>query len=324
MQEHNVDIVEIEEEIIFKSELISFASLYEYCSNTDEMLEHEDFIKSNDLAMKDAYRQKMHLLTSQEIKSLREYYGISQKDFSLVLDWGAATITRYENNQVQDHAHDTILRKLSSDPKWMAEMLERSKTRLSEKAYKEYYHRAQTIFNDLQDQYLIDAIQATYAKYDDEHLTGGVKLNLIKAVEMINYLASKLKHLHKVKLMKMLWYIDSLHFKRTGKAISGLVYCSYPMGSVPVGYQKIVLLKGICFEEVQYGEFGGFKFKPVPEFSIVELLPDEIETIDRVIELIGKLNTKEIVERMHQEPAFTKTPTKNMISYVFTTELSIA
>lgn len=50
---------------------------------------------------------------------------------------------------------------------------------------------------------------------------------------MINYLAAKVESLHKVKLMKMLWYSDYLHYKRNGVSISGLVYRALPMGAVP-------------------------------------------------------------------------------------------
>lgn len=33
-----------------------------------------------------------------------------------MLGWGSKTITRYESHQVQDRAHDTILKKISHDP----------------------------------------------------------------------------------------------------------------------------------------------------------------------------------------------------------------
>lgn len=118
MEEHEVDIVVVNEEEIFKEEEVSFNAIYEYCSNSDEYLETEEMIKTNSLAMKDAYRVKVGLLTSGEIISIRGKYGVSQKDFSEVLDWGMATITRYENHQVQTHSHDNVLRKIDSDPKW--------------------------------------------------------------------------------------------------------------------------------------------------------------------------------------------------------------
>ncbi len=87
----------------------------------------------------------------------------------------------------------------------------------------------------------MDSIQAIYADLEDEDLTGRAVLNLSKVVEMMNYLASKVANLHKVKLMKMLWYSDNLHYKREGKSISGLAYSALPMGAVPEGYEDFSL-----------------------------------------------------------------------------------
>lgn len=64
MEEHEVDTMEIMETEIFKDEEVSFTAIYEYCLNADEYLETEEMIKANNLAMKDAYREKVGLLTS--------------------------------------------------------------------------------------------------------------------------------------------------------------------------------------------------------------------------------------------------------------------
>ena len=147
MKEHSIDIIETEEQVTFKDIKVKFNATYEYCENTDEYLETEDMIRANSLAVKDAYRREVGLLTSDEIKNIREKYNISQKEFSEILNWGKATITRYENHQVQDRAHDDILRKIDSDPKWFLEMLERSKERISPKMYLEYYNNAYGLYN---------------------------------------------------------------------------------------------------------------------------------------------------------------------------------
>lgn len=54
----------------------------------------------------------MGLLTSQQIRAVRTQYDISQRDLCILLGWGEKTITRYEGHQVQDRAHDAILKKL--------------------------------------------------------------------------------------------------------------------------------------------------------------------------------------------------------------------
>ncbi len=323
MEEHGVDTVKVIDNEVFKNEEVSFYATYEYCSNADEYLETEEMIKINSLSMKDAYRKKMGLLTSGEIISIREKYGVSQKDFSEVLDWGRATITRYENHQVQDRAHDDVLRKIDSDPKWFLEMLNRAKGRIPDKASKKYYRRAIEQFKEKRNQYLIDSIQAIYADYDDEDFSGRAQLNLKKVVEMINYLAMNVDSLHKVKLMKMLWYSDNLHYKRNGSSISGLVYSALPNGAVPEGYEQIVLLQGVSFDTVRYGENIAYRFKPSPGFEIKELAQSEIEALDGAISQLGHLNTDEIVKRMHEEEADIHTNSNGIISYSFAEKLSI-
>ena len=41
----------------------------------------------------------------------------------MLLGWGGKTITRYESHQVQDKAHDTILKKIDQDPEWFLSLL---------------------------------------------------------------------------------------------------------------------------------------------------------------------------------------------------------
>lgn len=325
MEKHIVETVEVIDHEIFKGEEVSFTANYEYCSTTEDFLETEEMIKVNSLAMKDAYRKKLGLLTSYEIIEIRDAYNISQKDFSEVLGWGRATITRYENHQVQDRAHDDVLRKISSDPKWFREKLfeAKEKDKVSEKAFLKILHKANEQYKKEENQYLINSIYAHYAVYENAMIMGNTELNLKKVVEMINYFSEKVNNLHKVKLMKMLWYSDILHFKRKGKSISGLVYNALPMGAVPEGYEQIVLLDGVQFDTVYYGEKVGYKFKPSPGFGIIELTEDEIQTLDDVISAVGHLQTDEIVRKMHDEEAYKQTPSNRPILYSFAKDLSI-
>lgn len=323
MEEHEVDIVKIKDSEIFKDEEVNFDAIYQYCPMEDELLETEEMMRINSLAMKDAYREKMNLLTSKEIIEIRKRYEVSQKDFSEILDWGRATITRYENHQVQDRGNDNVLRKIESDPKWFLEMLRKSKEKLSDKAFNKYYKKANGEFKKKRNQYLTDSIKSLYANYEDKLSNGGVELNLTKLVEMINYLASKVESLHKVKLAKMLWFSDNLHYKKNGIGISGLVYSALPKGAVPEGYDEIILLDGIQFETVLYGENIGYKFKTSPSFEIKELSELEIETLDYIITHLGDFNTDEIVHKMHEEEAYKCTGSNCIISYNFAKELTI-
>lgn len=321
MEEHQVDVVEEEEEkTIFKGIDVDFTAVYEYCPNMDAFLETEEMMRGNDLAVKDAYRRKMGLLTSEEIKKIRDTYKMSQKDFSEILDWGGATITRYENYQVQDRAHDDVLRKINDDPKWFLDKISKAKERLSPKAYAKYYQEAKKQYSQHKNQYLVDAIHAIYAHFDEDETAG--RLNLEKIIEVINYLAKKVDILHKVKLMKMLWYADALHYKRHDRSITGLVYSALPMGAVPEGYEEIILLDGVYFDTVLYNDVA-YRFKPAPDFEVQFLTDEEIATLERVIEELGSLNTPQVVDKMHKEMAYQQTDRNQVISYSLVKTLSI-
>lgn len=323
MENHEVPTVQVTDTEIFKDTTVSFAATYEYCSRADQYLEDEEMIRANSLAMKDAYRQNAGMLTSREIQEIRQQYGVSQKDFSEILGWGQATITRYENHQVQDRAHDDILRKISADPKWFIEMLHRAQGRITSKASAKYLQAAQNQFSQHQPQYFKDSFYAAYANYTDKLLTGGIQLNLDKVVDMINYCACKTNNLYKVKLMKLLWYADTLHFKRHGKAISGLVYKSLPMGAVPLNHECILELVGVTFDYMEYAERQAYRIIPPQCFQADKLGKSEIEALNKVLEQLGHLTTTEIVDTMHKEEAYKQTLPNTIIPFSHAKSLSL-
>lgn len=324
LETHLVEIVELEEAMVFKGEEIRFIARYEHCPETELLLESESLLKSNDLAMKNAYRNKVGLLTSQEIAAIRSMYGVSQKDFSQILDWGGATITRYENHQVQDRVHDAVLRKLSKDPGWFIAMLEQAKDRLTAKAYNKYLETAGARFRESENLYRMEMIHAAYAMIKDPLVVGKQKLNLDKVVDMINYIAGQVQTLHKVKLMKLLWYADAYHYKRCGISITGLAYLALPMGAVPELHAEIIQLDGISAEEVIYnGCDFAMRFSQSPDFVARHLSSEEYASIDHVIACLGPMTAQEIVERMHNESAYQKTKPKMFISFSHAVELSI-
>lgn len=323
MEKHNISIVEIEEETSLKAVRIKFTATYEYCSNTDEYFETEEMLKANNFAVKDAYRKEVGLLTSSEIKSIREKYGISQKHFTEILDWGGATITRYENYQVQDRAHDDILRKIDSDPKWLLDMVMRAYRKTPKKAFEYYIQRIKEEYNNKKNQYLVDSICALYADFEEE-FTGGISLCLNKVIEAINYFALNISNLCKVKLMKLLWYSDSLHYKRYGKSITGLAYSAYPLGALPEGHEQIILLDGIKYETITCSDdMEAYKFDPIPDFKINNLSEEEISTIDQIIDKFRYVKTDQLVITMHEENAYKETPDFNLISFSYTKHLSL-
>lgn len=328
MEEHEVHHVKLQESNIFKGVEVEYDAVYEYCGNSGEFWASEEYSTLNDIAMKDAYRRKLDLLTSQEIVAIRSKYKLSQSDLALLLDWGGKTITRYEGHQVQDAAHDAILKKIDTDPEWLLSLLEEKRSSFSESEYQKCHNAVSEAFVKNQDMYLRKAIYANYVKIDgSESFCGGVKLNLDKVIEVIKYFANSIlvKNLYTVKLMKLLWYSDALSYKRHGHSITGLAYCSMPRGAVPLSYKSIIDLDGISYEEVDFGDHTGYKFigEDTPTTVTTLLSSEDKQVINDIIGMFGASTMDEIVARMHDEQAYKVTPANDLIRYEHARALSI-
>jgi len=78
----------------------------------------------------DIYRKTHGLLHPNEIKDIREKYGLSQVAFAKILGFGEKTIARYENGSIQDEAPNNLLL-LVKNPESFMELFQRNKCKLS-------------------------------------------------------------------------------------------------------------------------------------------------------------------------------------------------
>ncbi len=326
MEEHEVQTVLVKEEATFKNKKITYEASYLYCNIAKELYMDEQQMQENDIHLKDAYRKSEGLLTSSDICAIRAKFGISQSDLCILLGWGRKTITRYESHQVQDKAHDTILKKIDQDPEWFLLLLNDSRENLSPGSFQKYLNTAAALYEEDRDAYLRKSIEADYARFQRNQLFhGNTNLSLDKVVDVIRYFAAstKITALYKVKLMKLMWYADTLSYKLRGFAITGLVYQALPMGAVPIGHNSIINLKDVPCEEVDIGETNAYHFslKGVTTFSF--LTADDKNILDAVIEKLGKMNKNELIDFMHKEQAYIETAPREVISFKYAENLQI-
>jgi uncharacterized phage-associated protein len=55
-----------------------------------------------------------------------------------------------------------------------------------------------------------------------------------KLLQVVVYFATNVRKLGKVKLFKLLYFLDFEHFRATGRSVTGLDYFAWQMGPVPV------------------------------------------------------------------------------------------
>lgn len=55
-----------------------------------------------------------------------------------------------------------------------------------------------------------------------------------KLIQTVVFFANNVQKLGKVKLYKLLYFVDFMHYKETGRSVTGLQYFAWKMGPVPV------------------------------------------------------------------------------------------
>ena len=66
MTEHEVWHVQLPETNTFKNQTVEYMAVYEYCELADEYFSSGEYLDENDISMKNAYRKKMGLLTTDD------------------------------------------------------------------------------------------------------------------------------------------------------------------------------------------------------------------------------------------------------------------
>lgn len=117
-----------------KNEPIEIMAKVSYCKHCGAELWNETLDNENLKTAFNEYRKRRGLLTSEQIKRIREKYQLSQALFSKVLGLGEKTITRYENGSIQDAAHNGLVL-LADKPDALLLLLNANKAALSPTEY---------------------------------------------------------------------------------------------------------------------------------------------------------------------------------------------
>ena len=301
MRTHEVSTVEVQEQVSFKEIQVDYTAQYQYCDVAQEYYATEEQMNINDISLKNAYRKSQNLLSTDDIIAIRNMYGISQKDFCVLLGWGHKTITRYEGHQVQDKAHDCILRKLQNDPEWFIELLDESRDEISEALYNRYYNNALVQYSRKQKNYIKKALEAQYAMYQlNKSYNGNADFSLDKVISAMDYIerSENMKDMSMVKLMKLLWYSDMVSYARNNEAVTGLVYKAAADGAEPVGQEFIIDI------------YNTEASRECKELS----LSDKV-TLDYVINRLGVVNQEKIISLNRSEQAYIQTKPNDIILF---------
>lgn len=129
-----------------------------------------------------------------------------------------------------------------------------------------------------------------------------------KLIQAINFFARNTRKLGKIKLFKLLYFLDFQHFQVTGRSVTGLGYNAWKMGPVPVAlFNEIDAPGSDMAEAIEFKEIpvknDGTMLSVVPKvaFSEERFSKRELNLLHSLAKEYRDATADEMVEATHLE-----------------------
>jgi transcriptional regulator with XRE-family HTH domain/uncharacterized phage-associated protein len=316
--------------IIFRKEEFEVVYHYYLCPDTQEDFTSDDLDEINLLQVHNQYRERHKFPYPEQIRAIREKYGLPAIKMSEVLGFGVNMYRNYENGEVPSESNARLIQ-LAKDPMKFKSLVEFSGVYQGEEYINIQERLNLLIEKDLQENWVF--WEEDYLLDFDKSIgimTGFTKPNLDKLRQMIIFLTAETRP-WKTKMNKLLFYADFLNFKKTCYSISGAQYRAIDMGPVPNKFSSIfefcadredIAIQRISFPNGALGE----QFLPNPKCGFKRELfnEDELESLEQVAKKFKRTTVSAIIDISHQESAWYENfeQGKQMISYEYGFDLT--
>ncbi|MBR4470114.1 MAG: DUF4065 domain-containing protein [Erysipelotrichaceae bacterium] len=293
------------------------------CCECGERLFDEELDNDTLLKAYNEYRIRHKLLFPEDIKDIRKQYGLSQRSFGKLLNWGDKTIHRYENGSLQDKAHNSLLT-LLKDPNNMKTYLNENEITLSENKKDSLLKKIEGLSEKQQGS---KGVAEQMMRSGPSIENGFKSFDYEKFCAMVLYYADRSKELLKVKLLKLMNYADMLSYRENSVSISGSRYFHYNYGPVPERYEMLLefmekdgLIRMEHFEDNGYEKI---RIIALDKDPISDLSDDETLILNKVYDRFKDFGSKQIADYSHQEKGYQETKEYQVIPYSYAKDLSI-
>ncbi len=267
--------------------------------------------------MDEAYRKEHKLLSPEEIKEIREQYGLSQRGLARVLAWGDKTIHRYEKGAVQDKAHNGLLL-LMKDPQNMKQYLLECETNVPEKQVQRVLRHIELLEKTVtreQGRRIMRRAQGGEAS----EANGMKRFDPEKFAAAAVYVAAHADRAQRIRFYGLLFYVDMLHYSRKGTSLTGTCYQRAAEGVAPKNADILMgALQTQSLIQIDAEFVNDVEVYPVKAAAKIPegLEADETALIDEVLQALRDSSSFDIASAIRKDSALAHLLPGDEISYV--------
>lgn len=268
-----------------------------------------------------AYRAKHNLPFIEEIRQIRQQYDLPANTMSEILGFGVNQYRLYENGDIPSETNARMIQ-FARDPGEFLKLVKLSNV-LKDKAEQKLQARIDALLREKDN--WADVKNKVLGVHCPSSANGYRRTSYQKAYHMVRFFADQLKPL-KTVMNKILFYSDFYHFKKHGTGISGLQYRAIQWGPVPSQFDYLFrMAEDSQVINLRYDVWGEEKnemvfIEPNDQFAFRQNLfsDDELASMQFVLEKIGSLNTRALVNISHTEEGWAENiENKKIIDYQY-------
>jgi putative zinc finger/helix-turn-helix YgiT family protein len=299
------------------------------CEESGESFTTTGLDEINMLQVHGLYRSKHNLPFPEDIKQIRNKYGLAASKMSEILGLGINTYRSYESGEMPTVSNARLIQ-LADDEEEFLKLVELCET-ISMPARESIISKATKLIQEKHRQVKEKVIlEYIFGKPFIGRCTGFNKPSIKKTTEMVVFFAEKMQP-YKTKLNKLLFYADFLMFSQSVRSISGLRYRAIDMGPVPENYDSLyeyirnqgaIETERMVFPEGHTGE----RFIPAADhpFNPEMFSEAELSVLKFVYTKFANSTAKEMVEISHREKAWISNhQNRDTIDYAHSFELNV-
>lgn len=295
-------------------------TVYEYfykCEITGNEFTTPEIGDINMLQIYNQYRERKGVLFPEQIKEMREKYGLSAAKMSELLGFGVNTYSNYEKGEIPNDSNATLL-SLANEPNDFKTLVSKKEHIFSLKQLTALYNKLDLLIQENSKCNLFNILWKNNAS--PNKYTGYKSPDFKKFAHTVIFFIQE-PHTFITRLNKYLFYSDFLNFKNTGYSITGLHYAAIPNGPAPQNYGYLYqLLSDEGFtdkEEIKLNDNEVYeRYKSLLEFDKSFFTENELDSLKSVLDKFIYWKTGDIIKLSHEEKGWIDNiENKSLISY---------
>lgn len=288
-------------ELVFRKETFKYINSYYECEETKEHFTTTKLDEINLSQVYNQYREKYGIPYTDEIKKIRQFYGLPAIKMSKILGLGDNQYRLYENGDIPSETNGKLLNSIKKIDTFKS-FVENSKNQFAPSEYEKILEK----FKNIPENKSNKCKDLIFDSYSRGKVNGFADQSYSKLKNILLFYIEKLNGVFNTKMNKLLFYTDFLCYKCNGNAMSGLAYKAIKHGPVPVRWDRVYsLIDDIDNEFYQFNSnIYGTKLCSTLSPDLSKFSEEEISILEKVYNKFKDSTATQISSISHEEEAW--------------------